>query len=217
MFHPIGRKTIFGAFALLALPYAIMLFIEAPELLHQIYLGVAILLYVLVLQFFRNPKRNTQSGPLDIVAPVDGRIVISEIVEEPEYFKGKRQMISIFMSPLNVHVVRAAIAGTVVYGKYHPGKFLVAWHPKSSTLNERTTSVIETPHGRIMMRMIAGAVARRIHLFAKPGRVVRAGQDFGFIQFGSRVDVYLPLDAEITCNIGDKPCGGETIIAKLAE
>ena len=215
MFHPTGRKTILGAFALLALPYVLMLYIEAPVIYLQAYLIPAVVLYILVLQFFRNPKRTTESGPLDIVAPVDGKVVISEEVEEPEYFKGKRHMISIFMSPLNVHVVRAAIAGTVVYGKYHPGKFLVAWHPKSSTLNERTTSVIETPHGRIMMRMIAGAVARRIHLFAKPGRVVQAGQDFGFIQFGSRVDVYLPLDAEITCNIGDKPRGGETIIAKL--
>ncbi|MDO7687642.1 MAG: phosphatidylserine decarboxylase, partial [Schleiferiaceae bacterium] len=126
-------------------------------------------------------------------------------------------MNSIFMSPLNVHVTRSPIKGTVVYAKYHPGKFLVAWHPKSSTMNERTTVVIESTGGPVLFRQIAGAVARRISLYSKPGSVVKAGEEVGFIRFGSRVDIYLPMDAEILAKVGDKPVGGETLIARLKQ
>jgi phosphatidylserine decarboxylase len=142
--------------------------------------------------------------------------VVIEDVEEPEYFKGKRKQISIFMSPLNVHVNRAPVSGRTVFTRYHKGKYLVAWHPKSSTENERSTLVFETPHhGDVLIRQIAGAVARRIAVYVKPGQPVSVGEDVGFIRFGSRVDVFLPCDAEVLCAIGDKPCGGETVIARL--
>jgi phosphatidylserine decarboxylase len=178
---------------------------------------VAVILFALVVQFFRNPNRSAIAGELELVAPADGKVVIVEQVNEPEYFHGKRMMISIFMSPLNVHVTRSPIKGTVVYAKYHPGKFLVAWHPKSSTMNERTTVVIESTGGPVLFRQIAGAVARRISLYSKPGSVVKAGEEVGFIRFGSRVDIYLPMDAEILAKVGDKPVGGETLIARLKQ
>jgi len=156
----------------------------------------------------------TQPG--DVIAPADGTVVVIEEAEEPEYFKGKRKQISIFMSPLNVHVNRAPVSGKTVFAKYHKGKYLVAWHPKSSTENERTTLVFDTlNHGEVMIRQIAGAVARRIAVYVKPGQPVSVGEDVGFIRFGSRVDIFLPLDAEVLCKIGDKPSGGETVIAKL--
>jgi phosphatidylserine decarboxylase len=143
-------------------------------------------------------------------------VVVIEEVEEPEYFKGKRKQVSIFMSPLNVHVNFNPISGIVSYFKYHPGKYLVAWHPKSSTENERTTCVVKHENGtEILFRQIAGALAKRICWYVKEGDAVTQGQEFGFIKFGSRIDIYLPLDAEICVNIGDKPVGSETVIAKL--
>lgn len=174
------------------------------------------LFYLIILQFFRVPTRHTEINPNHIIAPADGKVVVIEEVEEPEYFKGKRKQVSIFMSPINVHANFNPISGIVSYFKYHPGKYLVAWHPKSSTENERTTCVVKHENGtEILFRQIAGALAKRICWYVKEGDQVTQGQEFGFIKFGSRIDIYLPLDAEICVNIGDKPVGSETVIAKL--
>ena len=187
----------------------------------QVYLreGIVVitsLFFLTILQFFRVPKRNTEINPNHIIAPADGKVVVIEEVEEPEYFKGKRKQVSIFMSPINVHVNFNPISGIVSYFKYHPGKYLVAWHPKSSTENERTTVVVKHENGtEVLFRQIAGALAKRICWYVKEGDQVIQGQEFGFIKFGSRIDIYLPLDAEICVNIGDKPVGSETVIAKL--
>jgi phosphatidylserine decarboxylase len=188
----------------------------------QVYLreGVVIitaLFYLIILQFFRVPARVTEINPQHIIAPADGKVVVIEETVENEYFKGARRQVSIFMSPLNVHVNFNPISGIVSYFKYHPGKFLVAWHPKSSTENERTTYVVKHENGtEVLFRQIAGALAKRICWYAKEGDTVQQGKEFGFIKFGSRIDIFLPLDAEICVNIGDKPVGGETVIAKLA-
>jgi phosphatidylserine decarboxylase len=173
-----------------------------------------IILFITVLQFFRNPKRNTQLNDNHIIAPVDGKVVVIEEVHEPEYFKDKRLQVSIFMSPINVHVTRYAMSGKVKYSKYHPGKYLVAWHPKASTENERTTVVLENnSFGEVMYRQIAGALAKRIVNYAKEGQKIIQGTDAGFIKFGSRVDLYLPLNTKIDVKIGDKVKGGEQIVA----
>lgn len=150
-----------------------------------------------------------------LVAPVDGKVVVIEEVEEPEYFKGKRLQVSIFMSPINVHVTRYAMSGEVKYSKYHPGKYLVAWHPKASTENERTTVVINnTSFGDVLYRQIAGALAKRIVNYAKEGDSIVQGTDAGFIKFGSRVDLFLPLDTKLNVSLGDKVKGGVQIIAE---
>jgi phosphatidylserine decarboxylase len=172
--------------------------------------------YVLILQFFRNPKRHTIINDKHIIAPVDGKVVVIEEVLEKEYFNEKRIQVSIFMSPLNVHVTRYPIGGEVVFSKYHPGKYLVAWHPKSSEYNERTTVVISNKFaGEILYHQVAGALARRIINYAEQQMQVVQGSDAGFIKFGSRVDVFLPLDANIKVNLNDKVKGGEQIIATL--
>lgn len=169
---------------------------------------------ILVLQFFRNPKRNTILNANHIIAPADGKVVVIEEVVEHEFFNDKRIQVSIFMSPLNVHVNRYPITGEVKFAKYHPGKFLVAWHPKSSIENERTTVVVENETtGPILFRQIAGAVARRIVMYSKKGDKATQGADMGFIKFGSRIDLFLPLDAKIKANIDDVVRGGETVIA----
>jgi len=171
---------------------------------------------VLIIQFFRVPKRLIQVNENEIICPADGKVVVIEEVEETEYFKDKRIQISIFMSPLNVHVNFNPISGVVKYVKYHPGLFLVAWHPKSSTDNERTTFVTEHANGKeILFRQIAGAVARRICYYAKEGDKVEAGKEFGFIKFGSRIDVFLPIGTEINVKIGDKVQGQTTLLAKF--
>jgi phosphatidylserine decarboxylase len=176
---------------------------------------ILIIVLIAVLQFFRNPKRNTIKNKLQVIAPVDGKVVVIEEVEEPEYFKGKRRQISIFMSPLNVHVTRYCVGGTVKFSKYHPGKYLVAWHPKASTDNERTTIVIENETlGEILYRQIAGAIAKRIVNYAKVGDVVEQGKDAGFIKFGSRVDIFLPLEFKILVSMNQKVKGGVTVIAE---
>ena len=170
---------------------------------------------IMILQFFRNPRRVTQINDHQIIAPVDGKVVVIEEVEETEYFKGKRLQVSIFMSPINVHVTRYALSGIVKYSKYHPGKYLVAWHPKSSTENERTTIVVENKSfGEVLYRQIAGALAKRIVNYAVEGEKVVQGTDAGFIKFGSRVDVFLPLDAKVKVKLGDKVKGGEQVIAE---
>lgn len=174
-----------------------------------------LIILVLILQFFRNPKRITQLNDDQVIAPVDGKVVVIEEVEEPEYFKDKRLQVSIFMSPLNVHVTRYGLSGVVKYSKYHPGKYLVAWHPKASTENERTTVVVKNPSfGEVLYRQIAGALAKRIVNYAVEGDEVTQGTDAGFIKFGSRVDVYLPLDAKVKVNLGDKVKGGVEVIAE---
>ncbi|MGC6284734.1 MAG: phosphatidylserine decarboxylase family protein [Polaribacter sp.] len=175
---------------------------------------VLLVLLILILQFFRNPKRDTPLNEDAIIAPVDGKVVVIEEVEEPEYFKDKRLQVSIFMSPINVHVTRYALGGTVSYSKYHPGKYLVAWHPKSSTENERTTVVVKNKSfGEVLYRQIAGALAKRIVNYAKEGDEVIQGSDAGFIKFGSRVDLFLPLNTNVKVNIGDSVKGGVQVIA----
>ena len=216
MIHREGRKPLFITLILLTLLYFFIQKLHLPEWVIQFYLGFAIVLYFLVLQFFRNPKRITTSNINEIIAPADGKIVIIEECIENEYLKDKRILISIFMSPFNVHVNRAPISGKVVYTNYHPGKYLVAWNPKSSLLNERTSVVMENKiTGPILFRQIAGAVARRIAIYCKPNNQLQAGEEFGFIRFGSRMDIFLPLNSEIMVKIGDKPIGGETVIARV--
>lgn len=173
----------------------------------------SLIVLVLVVQFFRNPKRVVTAKENEVVAPADGKIVVIEEVEEPEFFKDKRIQVSIFMSPVNVHVNRYPINGTVKYSKYHPGKYLVAWHPKSSTLNERTTVVVENDKIALLFRQIAGAVARRIVLYAKKDAVAKKGEDYGFIKFGSRVDVFFPLGTKINVEMNQVVKGNKTVLA----
>jgi len=174
----------------------------------------ALIFLILILQFFRNPTRHTKFDPYHVVSPVDGKVVVIEEVYEPEYFKDKRLQVSVFMSPINVHVTRYPISGDVKFSKYHPGKYLVAWHPKASTENERTTVVVENNEfGPVLYRQIAGALARRIINYAVEGTKVGQGKDAGFIKFGSRVDLFLPLDSKIHVKINQVVKGAEDIIA----
>jgi len=215
MFHKEGYKIIF--FTALIVVVALLL-IEAFVPIYWLQKGLMVLfliLFILVLQFFRNPKRNFSGDNNCIIAPADGKVVVIEEVMENEYFKDKRRQISIFMSPLNVHVTRYPVGGEITFSKYHPGKYLVAWHPKSSEENERTTIVVKnTMMGDILYRQIAGALARRIVNYAKVGRIVEQGSDAGFIKFGSRIDIFVPLDMKIEVSLGQVTKGGETIIAK---
>lgn len=177
---------------------------------------ISLILFVLVAQFFRVPTRTHTINERQIVAPADGTVVVIEETVEDEYFKARRRQISIFMSPLNVHVNRNPITGIVRYFRYYPGKYLVAWHPKSSTENERTTVVIEAKNGiEILFRQIAGAMARRIVWYIREGETVEQTNEMGFIKFGSRVDVFVPLDADIKVKLGDKTQGGVTVLAEL--
>jgi phosphatidylserine decarboxylase len=182
------------------------------------FLTFSVLFYLLILQFFRNPRRSISANERHVIAPADGKVVVIEEVVETEYFNDTRRQISIFMSPVNVHINRNPVEGVVQYFKYHAGKYLVAWHPKSSTENERTTIVVKAKNEvEILMRQIAGALAKRIVWYVKEGQAVSQGEEFGFIKFGSRVDVFLPLNAKVLVNIGDKTVGGVTIIAELPE
>lgn len=203
---------LFGALAV------ILLLVDwlAPAIL--LFAGiVSLLIFLLILQFFRHPKR-VIPHPDDrlVYAPADGKVVVIEEVDEPEYFNDKRLQVSIFMSPLNVHVNRNPIGGVVRYIAYHAGKYLVAWHPKSSTENERTTVVIDNGKREVLLRQIAGALAKRIKNYLKEGETVTQGSEMGFISFGSRVDVLLPLDTEVKVKIGDVVKGNLTVIAQLA-
>lgn len=176
----------------------------------------SLVFYGLLLQFFRHPVRNIPLADDAIVyCPADGKVVVIEEVEETEFFKDRRKMVSIFMSPFNVHVNRVPFGGKVLYSAYHSGKYLVAWHPKASTENERTTVVIEGAQGTILIRQIAGAVARRIVNYLRSGDQVRQGQQLGFIKFGSRADIFLPLHADIQVQIGQKVKGNLDILAKM--
>jgi phosphatidylserine decarboxylase len=216
MFHKEGFKIIINTF-LLCTAIAILAEYRIDHFwLQKAVHLLSVVVLVLVLQFFRNPKRNTVPNDSHIISPVDGKVVVIEEVFEKEYFKDKRLQVSIFMSPLNVHVTRYAISGSVVFSKYHPGKYLVAWHPKSSELNERTTVVVENKTvGQILYRQIAGAVARRIVNYAKVGDETIQGADAGFIKFGSRVDLFLPLGTKIKVQKDQIVKGGEDCIAEV--
>lgn len=182
-------------------------------LLSWLLFAVTALLLGLVISFFRIPKRNHTRDEHAIIAPADGKVVVVEEVQADEYFTDRRIQVSIFMSPLNVHVNRNPVSGEVAYSQYHPGKYLVAWHPKSSTENERHSVVYRTGGKEILVKQIAGALAKRICNYLQPGMQVKQGEEMGFIKFGSRVDMLLPLDAKVRVNIGDKPQGGVTVIA----
>ncbi len=215
MFHKEGYTIIIISMILLVLLIFLTETFIDIEWLRKLILIAFVIVYILILQFFRNPKRNTIENPYQIIAPADGKIVVIEEVIEKEFFKDKRKQISIFMSPLNVHVTRYPISGKVIFSKYHSGKYLVAWHPKSSEENERTTIVIENDTvGKILYRQIAGAVARRIVNYAIENETVVQGTDAGFIKFGSRIDIFLPLDMKINVSLNQKSKGGETIIAE---
>ena len=217
MFHKEGSQIIITSFILFAVIAVLAEYKISLEWLRMIVQATMVILLILILQFFRNPKRITPIDDKHLIAPVDGKVVIVKEVFEKEYFKDMRLQISIFMSPLNVHVTRYTMSGFVKFSKYHPGKYLVAWHPKSSELNERTSVVIENDKfGEILYRQIAGAVARRIVNYAEIGKKVVQGEDAGFIKFGSRVDLFLPLETNIDVKVNDTVKGGVQKIAHLA-
>ena len=214
MFHKEGAKIILISTSLFVILLLVSpLVFSNPWILKPIQLFLLLFLLI-ILQFFRNPNRHLEVNDYNIIAPVDGKVVVIEEVFEPEYFKDQRLQVSIFMSPINVHVTRYAMDGIIKFSKYHPGKYLVAWHPKASTENERTTVVIENRiFGEIMYRQIAGALAKRIVNYAEEGMQVRQGEDAGFIKFGSRVDIYLPIGTNVKVKIGQKAVGNQTIVA----
>ena len=215
--HKEGRILLLVLLLVLAAIYlAIVYFFPENNLLQNGVLVGSIIFYFIILQFFRNPKVVIDHNEQQVLAPADGKVVVIEEAEEKEYFHERRLQISIFMSPINVHVNRSPVAGVVKYFKYHAGKYLVAWHPKSSSDNERTTVVVEIPDGpEVLFRQIAGAMARRIKWYINEGDRVQQGAEFGFIKFGSRVDVFLPLGAEVKVSVGDKTKGGRTVLAEL--
>ena len=214
MFHKEGHKTILIIFSVIVIITILLDYFSVEnKVIIQLFLIAQL---IIVLQFFRNPKRITSFGNNHVVSPVDGKVVVIEEVYEPEYFKDKRIQVSIFMSPINVHVTRYPVSGEVLFSKYHPGKYLVAWHPKSSTENERTTIVIKNESSaEILYRQIAGALARRIINYAKKSSKVNQGEDAGFIKFGSRVDLFLPLNTKINVKLNQKVKGAEDIIANI--
>jgi len=214
MFHKEGGKII-----LISTTLTVIFLLLADKFITTEWLRMTVMLVILfflimILQFFRNPKRVVTISDNQIIAPVDGKVVVIEEVFEGEYFKDKRLQVSIFMSPINVHVTRYPVNGKVNFSKYHPGKYLVAWHPKASTENERTTIVVENRiFGEILYRQIAGALAKRIVNYAEAGMQVVQGTDAGFIKFGSRVDLFLPLGTQVEVKMNQKAIGGKTIIA----
>lgn len=215
--HKEGRTLLFVLLVVLvAIVFGFQYFLPESTVLRNIVIGSYIVFYLIVLQFFRNPVFTVLKNEKQVISPADGKVVVIEDADESEYLKGKRKQISIFMSPFNVHVNRMPVAGSISYYKYHAGKYLVAWHPKSSTENERTTVVAKMGNGtEVLFRQIAGALARRIKCYVQQGQRLEQGQEFGFIKFGSRVDIFLPLNAVVKVNIGDKTTGGKTVIAEL--
>jgi phosphatidylserine decarboxylase len=214
--HTEGSALIRNILLYLLIFNGILYFLSINEYVLFFFYFVSIVFFALVLYFFRNPERLVIADDSNVYAPADGKVVVIEQTIEDEFFKEARLQVSIFMSPLNVHVNRMPVSGEVKYYKYHPGDFLVAWHPKSSTENERTTVVIQTAKGtQLLLRQIAGAVARRIVCYAKEGKTFKQGEDYGFIKFGSRVDIFLPVNTPVNVKIGDIVRGNETVIAKL--
>jgi phosphatidylserine decarboxylase len=213
LIHKEGRTLLFGML-LACIAISIVIWRTAPVAFWPVVVIQGIF-YLVILQFFRNPPRNIAQVDNIVYAPADGRVCVIEEVIETEYFNGKRLQVSIFMSPLNVHVNRNPVSGIVRYFKYHPGKYLVAWHPKSSTENERTTVVYDTGKFEILMRQVAGALAKRIKWYIGEGDTVAQGADMGFIKFGSRVDLYLPLDAKVEVSLDQQVKGNKTIVARL--
>jgi len=214
--HKEGRVLLFVLLVILfALNWGIAHFWPTQSILHDVVLGSSIIFYLLILQFFRSPVFKIEENDNRILAPADGKVVVIEETIETEYLKDRRIQISIFMSPVNVHVNRMPVKGVISFFRYHAGKYLVAWHPKSSTENERTTVVTKMNNGtEILFRQIAGALARRIKCYVKEGQPLQQGEEFGFIKFGSRVDVFLPLNTKVNVKIGDKTTGGKTVIAE---
>mgnify|MGYP001353161440 FL=1 len=213
LIHKEGYRIILTTIIILiALNYAVSSF--AIEWLNTIFLIASLIFMFLILQFFRNPVRKVEASENEVVAPADGKVVVIEEVEETEYFKDKRLQVSIFMSPINVHVNRYPINGKVQYAKYHPGKYLVAWHPKSSIENERTTVVVENDKIAVLFRQIAGALARRIVMYSKENDTAKKGEDFGFIKFGSRVDLFFPIGTKINVELDQVVKGNKTVIAR---
>ena len=212
MFHKEGFNIILSTFfAVIIIVISLDYFEVKNAFTIKVFL---ILMLVFVLQFFRNPKISVKKNENHILSPVDGKVVIIEEVFEPEYFKDKRLQVSVFMSPINVHVTRYPAGGNIIFSKYHPGAYLVAWHPKSSTKNERTTVVIENDNfEKILYRQIAGALARRIVNYAKVGNSAIQGEDAGFIKFGSRVDLFLPIGTKVNVKLNQSVKGGVTVIA----
>ncbi|SFZ89184.1 phosphatidylserine decarboxylase [Flaviramulus basaltis] len=218
MFHKEGHKIIFITFIVIVASFLLVDNFISISWLRAIVMIALLVFLILILQFFRNPKRQTSLNNKQVVSPVDGKVVVIEEVFEKEYFKEKRIQVSVFMSPINVHVTRYPISGNVIFSKYHPGKYLVAWHPKASEENERTTVVIENEtYGKVLHRQIAGALAKRIVNYAKLNDKAIQGSDSGFIKFGSRVDLFLPLDTDIKVSLNQKVRGGESVIAELNE
>jgi phosphatidylserine decarboxylase len=215
--HKEGRTILFVLLiSLVALNWALIYFFVLASTVQSIILAASIIIFVLILQFFREPVFDVVKNEKLVIAPADGKVVVIEETEETEYLKSRRIQISIFMSPVNVHVNRMPVGGSIHYYQYHPGKYLVAWHPKSSTENERTTVVAKMKNGtEVLFRQIAGAVARRIKCYVKEGQTLEQGQEFGFIKFGSRVDVFLPLNATILIKTGQATTGGKTVLAEL--
>lgn len=214
--HKEGWKIVLGTFfAVLSINLITNFIFNAGKTVSWFIFAVTFSIFAFVTYFFRNPKRNIITDDDKIICPADGKVVVIEEVYEPEYFEDKRLQVSVFMSPANVHVNRAPIAGEVKYSKYHDGKYLVAWHPKSSTENERTSLVIDNGSVDVLVRQIAGKVARRIVYYLNEGDTIEQGADFGFIKFGSRVDMFLPLDTKINVQLGQKVKGGITIIGEL--
>jgi phosphatidylserine decarboxylase len=215
--HREGRTLLFVLLIVFfALNWAVQYFFPESSVIQNVVIGASVIFYLIILQFFRIPIFTVQKNSKHVIAPADGKVVVIEETEETEYFKGKRKQISIFMSPVNVHVNRMPVKGVIQFFKYHAGKYLVAWHPKSSTENERTTVVVKMDNGtEILFRQIAGALARRIKWYVKEGQILDQGDEFGFIKFGSRVDIYLPLNAKVVVNIDQVTKGGKTVIAEL--
>jgi phosphatidylserine decarboxylase len=216
--HKEGRVILFVLLVVLfVLNWAVAKFFPESVVVHNVAIGASIAFYLLILQFFRNPIFDIAKNENQVLAPADGKVVVIEQTEETEYLQAKRIQVSIFMSPVNVHVNRMPVTGVISFCKYHAGKYLVAWHPKSSTENERTTVVVKMKDGvEILFRQIAGALARRIKWYIKEGQQLEQGEEFGFIKFGSRVDVFLPVSAKILVSVGDKTTGGKTVIAELS-
>ena len=201
---------------LIGLNWAIAHFFPGNAILLNTFIVASVIFYFIILQFFRIPIFKVQKNPKHVLAPADGKVVVIEETLETEYLKDNRRQISIFMSPINVHINRMPVSGSISNYTYHSGKYLVAWHPKSSTENERTTVVVKMKDGvEILFRQIAGALARRIKCYVKKDQLLEQGDEFGFIKFGSRVDIFLPLTAKVTVKIGDVTKGGKTIIAEL--